>query len=498
MDTKTKASSSNPVQLNNNKYHNLQFYLSKLFNEFIEAVCVLDHQGLIIYSNKTYSNIFNDAEPINFISNFSFESQKQILQFLNNSFTENIPTHSIEKELELKNGELLWLELLPSFFFNDKNQKLLLLILRDITSKKRCELQLLKSEDQYRSIFNQTNDAICICYLNYGNSLSNFIEINETACRVLEYTKEELIEQNPYSVIFNKYEGEFVKIIDIILSEGHAIFDAVQLTKSGKYIPAEVNSHLIIYNDKPAVLFVLRDVTQREEAERKIRESGERLRNLALHLQNIREEERTLIAREIHDELGQMLTFLKIQITLIGKKLNENQHLLKEKVDSSLKMIDDSINSIQRIAEKLRPNVLDELGIEAAIDWQAKEFSEHTGIICTCECSVGEFSLDKEKSTALFRIFQEALTNVARHANANKVLVNLNTYKNQLILEIKDNGKGITQNQVNNPKSLGILGMKERAMLLGGTVNIKSSMNSGTTVRVELPIINKNVTNLYD
>jgi PAS domain S-box-containing protein len=315
------------------------------------------------------------------------------------------------------------------------------------------------------------------------------VEVNELACRTLEYTREEFNAQNPHSVIFDNFEGEIVKIIDKIWLEGHAIFDTVQVTKSGKKILAEVNAHLIEFNEKPAVLFISRDVSQREDAERKIKDTSERLRKLALHLQNIREEERTSIAREIHDELGQMLTYLKIQINLVGKKLNDDQQMLKDKIDSSLNLIDSSIDAIQKISEKLRPNVLDELGIGSAIEWQAKEFSERTGIECKCEVPKEELSLDKEKSTSVFRIFQEALTNVARHANANKVFITLKEYKNDVILEIKDNGKGITVNQISNPRSLGILGMKERAMLFGGTVIIKSSMNSGTTVRVELPLL---------
>ncbi len=142
----------------------------------------------------------------------------------------------------------------------------------------------------------------------------------------------------------------------------------------------------------------------------------------------------------------------------------------------------------KKLAAKLRPNVLDELGISPAIDWQAKDFSKLTGIECICDLPKEEPLLDKEKSTAVFRIFQEALTNVASHANADRVFISLKEYKDNLILEIKDNGKGITANQINNPRSLGILGMKERAMLFGGSVTIKSSMNSGTMVRVELPV----------
>jgi signal transduction histidine kinase len=161
-----------------------------------------------------------------------------------------------------------------------------------------------------------------------------------------------------------------------------------------------------------------------------------------------------------------------------------------EKVNSSLKLIDDSIDTIQKISEKLRPNVLDELGLASAIDWQIKEFAERTGIGCTCDLPKEELIIDKDKSTAMFRILQEAVTNIARHANANRVSITLREFKQQIILEIKDNGKGVTENQINDPRSLGILGMKERAILFGGTLIIKSSMNSGTTVRVELPVNN--------
>jgi PAS domain S-box-containing protein len=479
------------VPLNNQPNQILDIQLSEIFNDFTDALCLIDAQGKVHHSNKAYLSLFGEKSfrPTNFITNFANDYQTEIIELIKYFFSKRHYEHRFEKESTLSNGKKIWLEFTIASLENHKIQNLLLLIIRDITEKKQTEFKLLKSEERYRSVFNQANDAMFVCFLNYAKTLSNFVEVNEVACRTLDYTKEELLDQNPYTVIFNNFEGEVVKIIDKIWLEDHAIFDTVQVTKTGEKIPAEISSHLIEFNDKPAVLFLSRDVSQREEAERKIKDSGERLRNLALHLQNIREEERTLIAREIHDELGQMLTFLKIQITLIGKKLNYADTILKDKIDSSLKLIDDSIDSIQRISEKLRPNVLDELGIGPAIDWQAKDFSERTGIACDCDLPKEEPLLDKEKTTALFRIFQEALTNVARHANANKVYIILKEYKENLILEIKDNGKGITINQINDSRSLGILGMKERALLFGGTVTIKSSMNSGTTVRVELPVL---------
>jgi PAS domain S-box-containing protein len=480
------------VQSKHNPYQNFDIELSEIFNNFNDAVCLVDHRGVVYYSNISYSNLFGESSKLsaNFISNFATDYQIEILNLIQNLFSKKIKESRFEKECFLISGKKIWLEFTASPLINHEKQSLICLILRNITERKEAELKLTRNEDSYRSLFNQANDAMFVCYLNYARTLGNFIEVNEVACKKLAYSKEELYNQNPYSVIFNNYEGEIVKIIDRIWLEGHAIFDTVQITKTGRKIPAEVSSHLIKFNDKPAVLFISRDVSQREEAEKKIKDTSERLRKLALHLQNIREEERTLIAREIHDELGQMLTFLKIQITLIGKKLTDNQQILKDKVDSSLKLIDDLIDTIQKISEKLRPTVLDELGIASAIDWQTKDFSERTGINCVCELPKDELPLDKEKSTAMFRIFQEAVTNIARHANASRVSISLKEFKQNIILEIKDNGKGITENQINDPRSLGILGMKERAVLFGGTLTIKSSMNSGTTVRVELPFNN--------
>ena len=479
------------MQLNNQSHQILDIKLSEIFNDFTDALCLIDEQGIVHHSNKAYKNLFgkNSPQHVSFISYFARDYHEEILGLIKNLFSKKNDAIRFEKESALSNGKKIWLEFTPSFLENQNQRNLLFLIIRDITEEKQTEFKLVKSEERYRSVFNQANDAMFVCNLNYAKTLSNFVEVNEVACKTLEYTKKEFASQNPALVIFNNYEGEIVKIIDKIWLEGHAIFDAIQITKTGKKIPAEISSHLIEFNDKPAVLFISRDISQREEAEKKIKDTSERLRNLALHLQNIREEERTLIAREIHDELGQMLTFLKIQISLIGKKLSDSQQILKDKIDSSLKLIDDSIDSIQKISEKLRPNILDELGISPAIDWQAKEFSERTGIECLCTLPKEEPLLDKEKSTAVFRIFQEALTNVARHANADKVFISLKEYKNDLILEIKDNGKGITANQINDPRSLGILGMKERAMLFGGTVIIKSSMSSGTLVLVEIPLV---------
>ena len=150
-------------------------------------------------------------------------------------------------------------------------------------------------------------------------------------------------------------------------------------------------------------------------------------------------------------------------------------------------MIDSSVESVQKISSKLRPGILDELGLIAAIEWQTEEFQKLTNIKCSLALPKDELNLDRKKTTAIFRIFQEALTNIARHSEASRVNISLFSYQSNIYLEIQDNGKGITQEQIKDFKSLGILGMKERAMVFGGEVYIEGIPGKGTIVKVEIP-----------
>lgn len=339
----------------------------------------------------------------------------------------------------------------------------------------------------YRDIFNNFGDAVLMCGLNYGKTLGNFYNANLTACSYLGYSLSELYELDLLRISAINFEKELTTVLDDLVAEGQVYFDFQFKKKNGGTITAEINATLFDYNDKPSVLIIARNSASRLLVEEKLKQTSEQLRNLALHLQSIREEERKNIAREIHDQLGQVLTVLKIQISLLSKKLRDDQKELKEKLANASSVIDETVESVQRISSKLRPDILDELGLAAAIEWQSQEFCNSTGITYECDM-ISDIFLDHNVSTAVFRIFQEALTNVARHANATKIKIKLKDSAKSVILEITDNGKGITLNQINNPKSLGILGMKERALLFGGMLTVKSSMESGTTVLVEIPV----------
>ncbi len=229
------------------------------------------------------------------------------------------------------------------------------------------------------------------------------------------------------------------------------------------------------------------EVAERSRAEADLRVSRQELRDLASHLQSVREHERTEIAREIHDELGQALTALKIDVHWLGQRVSE-QPALVEKTRTMSRTIDTTVHAVRRISSELRPKLLDDLGLSAAIEWQAREFERRSGIACDIRSEPEDIVLDPERTTALFRIFQETLTNVARHAGASRVEALLRRVAGGVELTVADNGTGITAEQAADRRSLGIVGMRERAYSLAGLFTITGEPGRGTTVRVTIPV----------
>lgn len=240
----------------------------------------------------------------------------------------------------------------------------------------------------------------------------------------------------------------------------------------------------------PSVHRALREAkerTERKKAQEKLRQSHEQLRALSIYLQYVREEERIKIAREVHDELGQALTGLKLQLTWLTSRLPKAQRILHDRARSMSQRIDETIHTVCRIATELRPGILDTAGLLAALEWQANEFETQTGIECRVKTSISETLWDQDLNTAFFRIFQETLTNIIRHANATKVEVRFSEADGYLVLEVKDNGRGISDAEIHNTKSIGLLGMRERAALLNGDVSVTGEPGKGTTIITRIP-----------
>ena len=471
---------------------NIDLLFGQLWEISVDGMRLTDEDGKILLVNDSFCKIFQMEKDQLIGKPFSIVYAETEQEAALKSYQRDIRNDEIktlfERENTLWNGRKAWFEFSNSFLTLPNEQKITLSIIKDISERKKSEIELRESESKFKMLFNNANDAVFVTQLSNEKSYGDFIEVNEIACTRLGYTKDEFLQLSPSAIVSQKSINDFNFNMDRLLREEHVIYDLVHRAKDKKLIPVEINSHLFLYNEKPMVLSIARDITERKQAEEKLKRTSKLLRELATHLQSVREEERTMIAQEIHDELGQVLTALKIQISLLANKLNDDQKPLKQKINSLSDMIDASVESVQKISSKLRPGILDELGLIAAIEWQAEDFEKLTNIKCSLSLPKSEIVLEKNKSTAIFRIFQEALTNIARHSQATKTAISLFNHQSNIYLEILDNGKGITQEQIKDFKSLGIHGMEERAMVFGGQVYIEGIAGKGTTVKVEIPI----------
>jgi PAS domain S-box-containing protein len=264
------------------------------------------------------------------------------------------------------------------------------------------------------------------------------------------------------------------------------------ISNSGSAIPIEetVTPILDDRDQLMGIVTVFRDVTRQHEYQ-------QRLRDFSAYLQRVQENERTHIAREIHDELGQTLTALKMDVSWLKRKMEDISLPVKQKISSMTALIDETISRVKKITAELRPGLLDDLGLAAAIEWQADEFSKRTEIPCKVVIRPEDMTLNNTISTSLFRVFQEALTNIMRHAKATKVEVHLIEHGHEVELKIRDNGCGIQASQMNNPKSFGLVGMRERIQFIGGQVRILGKKGKGTTIQVQIPLSVKPVSEKF-
>lgn len=366
---------------------------------------------------------------------------------------------------------------------------IIMTLLVNISLRKRYEAALKESEEKYRDLYDNAPDMY-----HSINREGIIIDCNETEARMLGYKKEEVIGRPianfQTAESLKTYQKEFPT-----LPEHKALFglEREYIRKDGTTFPATLN--VFIEVDEKGELVrtkaIARDMTERKQVEKALRRSREELRNLSAHIELTREEERRYIAQEIHDELGQILSKLKLDIAWLKKRLSADQAQLAEKADKMSGLVDSTIRTVQRISSKLRPDVLDHLGLAAAIEWQAKEFREQTGIkgLTTIDANI-EIE-DQNIAIAIFRISQEALTNIMRHATAKKADIVLKKENNTLILDVQDNGVGISEDKISNHASFGLMGMRERARFLGGKVYIASVPDKGTRVTVHIPLTDK-------
>jgi PAS domain S-box-containing protein len=317
------------------------------------------------------------------------------------------------------------------------------------------------------------------------------IFVNNGVKAVFGWTSDELIGQT--TRLLYRTEKDFVRIAGQLYSilEKHSIasMEFPCLRKDGTEIECMISAARIGKQLKERrVVITYENITDRKRAASELELSRHQLRQLSAHLQSIREKERTRIARELHEELGQLLTALNTDIVLLKNKIPEGQKTLSERAESMSSLVELTMQTVKRIYMGLRPGMLDHLGLTAAISWQAEEFSRRTGIACNVSFNPEDMVIEPDLTTTIFRIFQETLTNVQRHAKATKVTVRLKATDMHLEFMVKDNGKGIAEEHLRKPDSFGLLGIKERVYHWGGKEAIVGKLGKGTTLTISIPL----------
>jgi two-component system sensor histidine kinase UhpB len=322
--------------------------------------------------------------------------------------------------------------------------------------------------------------------------------MNPEAERLLGWTQEESLGQDLHRMIhFQKEDRTPLSREDDPMSAliRYGTFfrteEEVFTRKDGTIFPVSiVTTPLLEQGEVVGSVTAFQDISFRKLAEDELRRSRQRLRELSAFLQTVREEERTKISRDIHDQLGQVLTALKMDIAWVNSKLGVDPSApLAKKTTVMAGIVDRAIETVRNIVTDLRPSLLDDLGLVAAIEWQVQEFGERTGIECHLHASDDDLTLESTRSIAIFRILQECLTNVAKHAGASRVDVSLKKRGELLMLEVRDNGRGFEPANLRKKSSFGVLGMKERALGLGGQVRIRNMKGGGTTVSAHVPLV---------
>ena len=354
--------------------------------------------------------------------------------------------------------------------------------LNDLVKEKTS--QWIAEKNLSEAIINSMPGVFYLCDRN-----GNYIRWNKNLEMVSGYATEELKLMHPLD-FFRGDEVQRIKekISQVFDDKGGEITASV-FTKDKKKIPYYFNGRRIDFNGVEYLVGVGMDISDRIDIETKLRERTEEIQKLTAHLEKIQEEERTRIAREIHDELGQQLTCLKMDAAWIGKKISHEEKLIHQKLSSMLSVIDDTVKSVRRISSELRPGILDDLGLIPALEWQSQEFEKRTGIRSVYKSYVNEFNSSSNISTNIFRVYQEALTNIARHAQATFVETTLEETESQLVLTVRDNGLGIDKAEASVKESFGLIGMRERALLFDGELSIEGKSQKGTVVTLRIPLL---------
>jgi PAS domain S-box-containing protein len=425
-------------------------------------------------SDVTYETFFNNVHP----------DYKAYVKKVYNDSIKNKTSYEITYRLLLKDGTIKFVNEHCNTFYDGVGRAVRSVgIIQDITKLKQAEEAVRESETKFRNLVEGSLQGIFVH--------RDFVPLfaNQKCADIFGYENpEEILEQDSILVAFCALEEHerirSYKIQRMKGSDAPTTYECLGRHKDGSLFWFENHVTIIEWEGERAVLATIIDITQRKQAEKRIEDSSQKYRKLAMRLENIREEERTLISHNIHDEFGQALTIMRMDLFWLKEKLSHSEKVIQNKIKSMISLIDSSINTVRKISSSLRPIILDDLGLEAAIEWYCNETNKRSGIAYNISGHVPD-NIQGDTKTTLFRIFQEAVTNVIRHSGADEFNVELKHTKHYLCMTIYDNGIGIDKDTIT---TLGILGMKERAYQRGGSIKIENLETGGVQVTICLPI----------
>jgi PAS domain S-box-containing protein len=363
-------------------------------------------------------------------------------------------------------------------------------VLTDISERKKLEQLLLESRTSYCLLFSEMLNGCAVheaIFDEPGNVIDYVIlEINKAYEKFLGVKRDKVIGIRASSLLPAKELNAWLEIFSPVITTGKSAHYEMYSDYDRKYF--EGTAYL---TEKNKFIVTFSDVTERKKFEQELVKSKQEITSLAKHLENVREKERARIASDLHDDLGQRLTALNMDLSWLISRLKYARPEIANRLISMSVLLLNTIETIQALSTELRPGILDDLGLSSAIEWQLEEFRKRTGIHYELYFPPDDLTISPELSILFFRIIQEALTNISRHARATNVNINLRQENGTLNLIINDNGCGITNNDISNPKSFGIIGMRERVKSYRGNLSITGKKGKGTRIEILIPILSK-------
>lgn len=347
------------------------------------------------------------------------------------------------------------------------------------------DMPLFRQEAPYRILTDVIGNSP-LAFLLVGPG-GNILEANKTACELFEYSEEEFCRLNREDVI-DTHDSLVRKMLEHRETAGKASGKAKMRKKSGAYFLAEISSHTIVDNQTRERYYVtiISDITKEAGAWASLQETNQQLKDLSSHLRNVREEERRKLAREVHDELGQLASVIKMHVDWLKLRMPDFEEAFRNRITLASDTAEILISGIRRIATDLRPGLLDDLGLNASLEWKCRRYEKEFGIICTFRSTLADHGMDNTLKTELYRICQEAMANARLHGDASSITVQLNESDEAIQLYVIDNGKGFDRREINSGK-MGLISMEDSCRSLGGTLTISSEPGEGTIIAAVIP-----------